>query len=59
MDEFGVSGAANTLFSHFGFTVENVVAKAMLSLKNVKADEKVEAPVEAPVETEETETVEA
>ncbi len=33
MTSFGASGPASTLFTHFGFTVENVVAKALASLK--------------------------
>ncbi|MDD2503386.1 MAG: transketolase, partial [Clostridia bacterium] len=28
-DDFGASGPANTLFKEFGFTVENVVDKAL------------------------------
>ena len=38
MTDFGVSGPANQLFEHFGFTAENVVEKAKLSLENVKLD---------------------
>ena len=34
MDGFGASAPAGQLFPHFGFTVENVVAKALASLKN-------------------------
>jgi len=33
MTSFGASGPASALFTHFGFTVENVVAKALASLK--------------------------
>jgi transketolase len=29
MDDFGASGPANQLFEHFGFTVANVVARAL------------------------------
>ncbi len=35
MTGFGVSGKANELFRYFGFTAENVVEKAKLSLENV------------------------
>ena len=34
MDTFGASAPANVLFPHFGFTAENVAAKAMASLEN-------------------------
>ena len=34
MESFGASAPAGQLFPHFGFTVENVVAKALESLKN-------------------------
>ncbi len=34
MDGFGASAPAAQLFNHFGFTVENVVEKALTSLKN-------------------------
>jgi transketolase len=39
MDEFGASGPADKLFKHFGFTVENVVARArrLLIASGVKA----------------------
>ena len=36
MDGFGASGPAKALFDHFGFTAENVVEKALLSMKNSK-----------------------
>ena len=39
MNEFGASAPAGTLFPHFGFTVENVVEKALQSMEAVKADE--------------------
>jgi transketolase len=39
MDQFGASAPAGVLFPHFGFSVENVVEKALQSLKNVKANE--------------------
>ncbi len=51
MNEFGVSAPASALFPHFGFTVENVVEKALQSLAAVKADQ----PQETPAETEEPE----
>ncbi len=35
MTSFGVSGKAAELFKHFGFTAENVVEKAKLSMENV------------------------
>ena len=38
MTGFGVSGPAKELFKHFGFTAENIVEKAKLSLENVKLD---------------------
>ena len=38
MTGFGVSGPAKQLFEHFGFTAENIVAKAKLSIDNVKND---------------------
>ena len=38
MTGFGVSGPAKQLFEHFGFTAENVVDKAKLSIDNVKND---------------------
>lgn len=38
MTGFGVSGPAKQLFAHFGFTAENVAAKAKLSIDNVKND---------------------
>ena len=38
MTGFGVSGPAKQLFEHFGFTAENVVEKAKLSIDNVKND---------------------
>jgi transketolase len=36
MKTFGVSGPAKQLFEYFGFTKENVAAKAKLSIENVK-----------------------
>jgi transketolase len=36
MESFGASAPAGQLFPHFGFTVENVVEKALASLKNCK-----------------------
>ncbi|MDE7083122.1 MAG: transketolase [Clostridia bacterium] len=39
MHSFGCSGPAKVLFEYFGFTKENVAAKARLSLENVRADE--------------------
>lgn len=36
MSTFGISGPAEILFEHFGFTKENVVEKAKLSIENVK-----------------------
>jgi transketolase len=51
MNEFGISAPASALFPHFGFTVENVVEKALQSLAAVKADQ----PQETPAETEESE----
>ena len=38
MTGFGVSGPAKELFKHFGFTAENIVEKAKLSIDNVKND---------------------
>ncbi|MGN0814487.1 MAG: transketolase [Candidatus Coproplasma sp.] len=38
MTNFGVSGPAKVLFNYFGFTKENVVEKAKLSLENVRLD---------------------
>ncbi|MDE6790551.1 MAG: transketolase [Clostridia bacterium] len=38
MTGFGVSGPAKQLFKHFGFTADNIAAKAKLSLENVKLD---------------------
>ena len=38
MTGFGVSGPAAQLFKYFGFTKENVVEKAKLSIDNVKND---------------------
>ena len=38
MTGFGVSGPAAQLFEYFGFTKDNVVAKAKLSIENVKND---------------------
>lgn len=38
MRGFGTSAPAKVAFRHFGFTVENVVEKAKLSLKNSKAE---------------------
>ncbi len=36
MQEFGASAPANLLFKHYGFTAENVVGKALLSIKKSK-----------------------
>lgn len=36
MDTFGASAPAGKLFEHFGFTVENVVAKALASIEKAK-----------------------
>lgn len=36
MDTFGASAPAGKLFTHFGFTTENVVEKALQSIKNSK-----------------------
>ena len=36
MEGFGASAPAGQLLTHFGFTVENVVAKALASLQNCK-----------------------
>ncbi len=36
MDTFGASAPAGQLFPHFGFTVENVVAKALTSIEKTK-----------------------
>ncbi len=36
MEGFGASAPAGTLFSHFGFTVENVVQKALASIAKTK-----------------------
>ena len=36
MDTFGASAPAGKLFAHFGFTVENVVAKALASIEKTK-----------------------
>ena len=36
MDTFGASAPAGKLFEHFGFTVENVVAKALSSVEKAK-----------------------
>ncbi len=38
MNEFGASAPANVLFPHFGFSVENVVEKALKSIETVKAE---------------------
>ncbi|MDE7162461.1 MAG: transketolase [Clostridia bacterium] len=38
MTGFGVSGPAKQLFKHFGFTADNIAAKAKLSIENVKLD---------------------
>jgi transketolase len=38
MKTFGTSGPAKQLFNYFGFTKENVVEKAKLSLENVRLD---------------------
>ena len=49
IDEFGASAPAATLFEHYGFTVEHLVAKAMASIE--KANPIVETSVEETVET--------
>ena len=36
MESFGASAPAGKLFPHFGFTVENVVAKALASVEKSK-----------------------
>jgi transketolase len=36
MDTFGASAPAGVLFPHFGFSVENVVAKALASIEKTK-----------------------
>ena len=36
MDTFGASAPAGKLFAHFGFTIENVVAKALASIEKTK-----------------------
>lgn len=36
MDSFGASAPAGELFKHFGFTVENVVDKALDSIEKAK-----------------------
>jgi transketolase len=36
MNSFGASGPAGKLFPHFGFTVENVVEKALASIAKNK-----------------------
>ena len=38
MNSFGASAPAGKLFPHFGFTVENVVEKALTSIENAKAE---------------------
>ena len=38
MSTFGASAPAGKLFPHFGFTVENVVEKALASIEKTKAD---------------------
>ena len=38
MNSFGASAPAGKLFPHFGFTVENVVEKALASIESVKAE---------------------
>jgi transketolase len=38
MKTFGVSGPAKEVFNYFGFTKENVVEKAKLSIERVKQD---------------------
>lgn len=55
MDEFGASAPAGKLFSHFGFTVENVVEKALLSMESANATTAVtEETTEDTVNTDET-----
>ena len=36
MSTFGASAPAGKLFEHYGFTVENVVAKALASIEKTK-----------------------
>jgi transketolase len=36
MEGFGASAPAGVLFPHFGFTVENVVEKALQAIENAK-----------------------
>jgi transketolase len=38
MDQFGASAPAGELFKHYGFTVENVVEKALQSLEACKSE---------------------
>lgn len=40
MSTFGISAPAGVLFKHFGFTAENVVAKAKKSIENVMFDKR-------------------
>ena len=42
MDTFGASAPANVLFPHYGFSVDNVVEKAMQSIQAVKAEQTAE-----------------
>jgi transketolase len=39
MDTFGASAPANVLFPHYGFSVDNVVEKALQSIQAVKAEQ--------------------
>ena len=45
MDGFGASGPAKVLFEEFGFTVDNVVAKALKTLEKNKKSVEEETPV--------------
>jgi transketolase len=37
MDSFGASGPASILFDHYGFNVDNIVEKALMSIEAAKA----------------------
>ena len=52
MDGFGASAPAGALFAHFGFTVDNVVEKALLSMDAATAT--TEETSENTIETDET-----
>lgn len=53
MNTFGASAPAGKLFEHFGFTAENVVDKALVTMAKSKVEVKVET--EAKVETQSAE----